>query len=73
METVGYSKSGVSSHVQQGERYHVKIEDIGRQGDGIARVNGLIIFVPGAKVGDEMDVNIVKVVRSAAFAEKVVE
>ena len=73
MENVGYSKSGVSSPVQQGERYHVKIEDIGRQGDGIARIGGLIIFVPGAKIGDEMDVNIVKVVRSAAFAEKVVQ
>lgn len=73
METVSYSKPGVSSPVKQGERYHVKIEDIGRQGDGIARISGLIIFVPGAKVGDEMDVNIVKVVRSAAFAEKVAE
>jgi len=73
METAVSSRPGVPSPVQQGERYHVKIEDIGRQGDGIARISGLIIFVPGAKIGDEMDVSIVKVVRSAAFAEKVSE
>lgn len=73
METAIYSRPGVTSPVQQGERYHVKIKDIGRQGDGIARISGLIIFVPGAKIGEEMDVSIVKVVRSAAFAEKVTE
>jgi predicted RNA-binding protein with TRAM domain len=61
------------SPVKEGEVYHVKIVDVGRQGDGIARLSGLIIFVPGAKVGEEMDVKIVKVARSSAFAEKIVK
>ncbi|MGD0056623.1 MAG: TRAM domain-containing protein [Methanomassiliicoccales archaeon] len=34
----------------------MKIEDIGRQGDGIARISGVIVFVPGPKVGDEMEI-----------------
>ncbi len=51
----------------------MKIQEIGRQGDGIARIRGLVVFVPGTKIGEEIDVNIVKVVRGAAFAEKVTE
>ena len=64
-------RSAMPSPVKEGEVYHVKITDIGRQGDGIARLSGLIIFVPGAKVGEELDVKIVKVARSSAFAEKI--
>jgi len=45
---------------------------MGKQGDGIARVQGLIVFVKGAKVGEELEVKVARVSRNAAFAEKVV-
>jgi predicted RNA-binding protein with TRAM domain len=59
------------SPVAEGQVLKVKIVDVGKQGDGIARIEGLIIFVKGAKVGEELDVRISKVGRSSAFADKV--
>lgn len=57
--------------VSQGETYEVTIEDTGKKGDGIAKIDGLVIFVPGADVGDEVTIKINKVGRRAAFAELV--
>ncbi len=57
--------------VKEGETYKVKIESQGRQGDGIARVQGFVVFVPGGQVGEEIDIRIRKVARRNAFGEKV--
>ncbi len=57
--------------VSEGEQYEVTIEDTGRKGDGIAKIDGLVVFVPDTSVGDTVSVKINKVGRSAAFAEKV--
>jgi predicted RNA-binding protein with TRAM domain len=62
-----------TSPVKEGETYRVKIESIGREGDGIAKIEGFVVFVPGTKVGDELDVRIHKVTRRVAFGEKVEE
>jgi predicted RNA-binding protein with TRAM domain len=55
--------------VDAGKEYEVKIEDIAREGDGIARVSGFVIFVPGTSVGDEITIKVTKVMRKFAFAE----
>jgi len=39
-------------------KYDVKIEDTGRDGDGITRIEGFVVFVSGAKVGDEVKIRI---------------
>jgi predicted RNA-binding protein with TRAM domain len=39
--------------VETGKEYTVDVTDNGREGDGIARVNGLVIFVKNAKRGDK--------------------
>ncbi|MCE5215264.1 MAG: TRAM domain-containing protein [Methanobacterium sp.] len=57
--------------IQEGEEYDVKIEDVGKEGDGITRVEGFVVFVPDTKVGDEVKVRITSVRRRFAFAEKV--
>lgn len=62
-----------SAPVEAGESYDVTIEDIAREGDGIARIKGFVIFVPQTKVGDEVTIKITKVTRKFAFAEKVEE
>jgi predicted RNA-binding protein with TRAM domain len=54
--------------VTAGQQYDVKIEDIARQGDGIARIKGFIIFVPTAKVGDEVKIEVQSVKRNFAVA-----
>ena len=57
--------------IEEGETYDVTIEDIARQGDGIARVEGFVIFVPGTKVGDEVQIKVERVLPKFAFASVV--
>ncbi len=72
MQYDGYNAgAGRSPPVKEGETYQVKIESIGREGDGIAKIDGFVVFVPGGQVGDEIDVKISKVTRRVAFGEKV--
>ena len=59
--------------VEAGEVYSVTIEDIAKEGDGIARIQGFVIFVPGVEVGDEVSIKVTKVLRKFAFAEVVEE
>jgi len=60
-----------NSPVNEGEEYDVKIEDTGRDGDGIARIDGFVIFVSGAKVGDEVKIRINTTRRNFGFADVV--
>jgi len=64
-----YSNRGNSAPINEGEEYDVKIEDMGRDGDGIAKIEGFIVFVNGAKVGDEVKIRINSIRRNFAFAE----
>jgi len=64
-------KMGPSAPIVVGNTYDVKIEDIAREGDGIARIEGFVIFVPGTKVGDEAKIKVTKVMRRFAVAEKI--
>ncbi len=57
--------------VKVGESYDVSIDDIAKEGDGIARVEGFVIFVPQTKVGDKVKITVNKVMRKFAIAEKV--
>jgi predicted RNA-binding protein with TRAM domain len=54
--------------VEEGETYDVTIQDTARQGDGIARIEGFVIFVPNTKVGDEVRIKIERVLPKFAFA-----
>ena len=49
----GQNAGGSSKPVETGKEYTVDITDTGRGGDGIARIQGFIIFIKGAKVGDK--------------------
>ncbi len=60
-----------SSPVEVGETYDVSIDDLAKKGDGIARVEGFVIFVPQTKVGDKVKIKVNKVMRKFAFGEKV--
>ena len=60
--------------VEQGELRYVEIEDIGKQGDGIARVErGYVIIVPDAEVGERVKVEITEVKSNFAVGEVVEE
>ncbi len=59
--------------VEEGKVYEAKVEDIGREGDGLARIQNFVVFIPGTKIGDEVRIKITKVHRRMAFAEVVKE
>lgn len=60
-----------SDPVEEGEQYEVTIEDTGDKGDGIAKVDGLVVFVEDTEIGDEVTIEVDNVGRSAAFASVV--
>jgi predicted RNA-binding protein with TRAM domain len=58
--------------VEPGEMRYVEIEDIGKQGDGIARVErGYVIIVPETEVGDRVKIEITDVETNFAVGEVV--
>ena len=58
--------------VEEGERRTVTIEDVGEQGDGIARVErGYVIIVPDTELGDQVVIKIENVRQNVAFADVV--
>ena len=60
--------------VETGEIRYVEIEDIGKQGDGIARVErGYVIIVPGADVGERVKIEVTEVKSNFAVGETIDE
>ena len=55
--------------VESGKEYDVEIAEISRQGDGIARIQGFVIFVKGGRVGQKTKVRITNVGARFATAE----
>jgi predicted RNA-binding protein with TRAM domain len=78
-ETDGESESTAPSDepqppVEVGEMRYVEIEDLGKQGDGIARVErGYVIIVPGAEVGERVKIEVTEVKSNFAVGEVVEE
>jgi predicted RNA-binding protein with TRAM domain len=57
--------------IQEGEVYDVEIIGAGSQGDGIAKIEDFVIFVPGAKQGEKVKVKITQVRATSAVGEVV--
>jgi predicted RNA-binding protein with TRAM domain len=57
--------------VEAGKEYDVQIVELSRQGDGIARIQGFVIFVKGARVGEKTKIRVTNVGPRFATAEKV--
>jgi predicted RNA-binding protein with TRAM domain len=57
--------------VEVDKEYEAKIEDISRRGDGIARIEGFIIFVPNTKLGEQVKFKITRVGNRFAIGELV--
>lgn len=55
--------------VKEGDTYEVTIENIGEKGDGIAKVEGYVIIVPGAKKGEKVKVKVNAVRGKVSFGE----
>lgn len=53
--------------LQKNKIYRAEIVDYTAEGSGVARIDGMAVFVPNAAVGDQADIRIVKVNRRLAF------
>ena len=67
----GGSMGAPTAPVRVGEELDVKIEAVGEKGDGIAKKNGFVLFVPGVKEGQELRIRVTQVLRKVGFAEVV--
>lgn len=57
--------------VRENQEIEVVIDDIGSRGDGIARIQGYLIFVPRSRIGERIKVRIRSVGEKFAVAEKI--
>ena len=62
-----------SAPVKVGDEFDVKIEAVGEKGDGLAKKDGFVLFVPNTKEGDEVHIKVSRVLRKVGFAEVVGE
>jgi predicted RNA-binding protein with TRAM domain len=73
---MSYSDGGrrgfsLTKPVEVDKEYEAKIEDISRRGDGIAKIEGFIIFVPNAKQGEQVKFKVTRVGNRFATGELV--
>jgi predicted RNA-binding protein with TRAM domain len=73
-ETASSVDDGPQPPVEPGEMRYVEIEDLGKQGDGIARVErGYVIIVPDTEVGERVKIEVTEVKSNFAVGEVVEE
>ncbi|MEF8814793.1 MAG: 23S rRNA (uridine(2552)-2'-O)-methyltransferase [Halovenus sp.] len=64
-------KNRLTAPVRVGDELDVEIVDVGDEGDGIAKVEGFTVFVPGGTTGEMMQVRITDVKPRYGFAERI--
>jgi predicted RNA-binding protein with TRAM domain len=57
--------------VKENQEIEVVIDDIGSRGDGVARIQNFLIFVPNSKIGERVKVIIRSVHEKFAVAERI--
>ena len=57
--------------VKVGDELDIKVEAVGEKGDGIAKKDGFVLFIPNTNEGDEVKIKVTKVLNRVGFAEVV--
>ena len=65
----GYSER--SAPVNVGDELNVIIDAVGEKGDGLAKKDGFVLFVPNTKKGDSVKIRVTRVLKKVGFAEVV--
>ncbi len=65
------AKHRLTAPVRTGDRLTVEVVDEGEDGDGVAKVEGFTLFVPGADPGETVEVAVTDVKPRYGFAERV--
>ena len=59
--------------VEAGKEYKVRVIDRSERGEGVARIEGFIVFIRGAKPGEEVTIRVTNVGARAATGEIITE
>ncbi|RDI71689.1 23S rRNA (uridine(2552)-2'-O)-methyltransferase [Halopelagius longus] len=62
-------KHRITAPVATGDEVEVTIDDVGSEGDGVAKVDGYTLFVPETEAGDEVRVRVTDLKPNFGFAE----
>jgi predicted RNA-binding protein with TRAM domain len=65
----GYEQRNAPVNV--GDEMDVTIEAVGEKGDGLAKKDGFVLFVPNTKKGDSVRIRVTRVLKKVGFAEVV--
>jgi len=65
------AKGRLTAPVREGDQLEVDIEDVGSEGDGIAKAEGYTLFVSGTEAGETVEVRVTGVKPRFGFAERV--
>lgn len=65
----GHGKGFERHPVKSGEELEVDITEMSPKEEGIAKVQGLVVYVPNAKSGDHVKIKITRIEGKAAKAE----
>ena len=68
-QSSGRPRFHVKAPVEVDEEYAAEIEDISRRGEGIAKIEGFVIFVPNTEHGDQVKFRITRVGNRFAIGE----
>jgi predicted RNA-binding protein with TRAM domain len=65
----GHGKGFKRCPVEMGKEYEVDVTEMSRQEEGIARIQGFVILVANAKLGDHVKIRITRIGGMTANAE----
>jgi 23S rRNA (uridine2552-2'-O)-methyltransferase len=65
------ARGRITAPVREGDRLEVTIEDVGSEGDGVAKVENYTLFVPGTEEGETVEIRVDEVKPRFGFAERV--
>ena len=55
--------------LEKDKEYIVNIESLGYEGEGVARIDGIPVFIPGALINEQVKIKIDKVKKNFAFGK----
>ena len=67
----GHGKGFKRCPVELGEELEVEITELSPKGEGIARSQGFVIYVPDTKPGDRVKIKVIRITEKAANGQVV--
>jgi 23S rRNA (uridine2552-2'-O)-methyltransferase len=66
-------KHRITAPVAEGDELDAVVDDVGSEGDGVVKIDGYTLFVPGTETGDEIRIRVTDVKPNFGFGEVIEE